>query len=142
MNDFELEHTAENAFDRWYAIYPKKQARATAEKAWQKLKLDRLATTIILKTKAFVDAYTAQGKLDYLPMPATFLNQRRWEDELAKPKPVYNAAPIEERRNPAIRLYNGRESARSSDRESVEENCKAFNMQMEILGSDQRDYNY
>jgi len=140
MSDFDLQ--SESNFDKWYACYPKKQARANAEKVWAKMHLDRLTTTIILKTKAFVDAYTAQGKLDYLPMPATFLNQRRWEDELAKPKPVYNAAPIEERHNPAIRLYNGRESARSSDRESVEENCKAFNRQMEILGSDQRDYNY
>ena len=142
MNDFELEPTAESAFDKWYEIYPKKQARATAEKAWQKLKLDRLATTINVRTQAFVDAYTAQGKLDYLPMPATFLNQRRWEDELAKPKPVYNSAPVEERRNPAIRLYNGRESARSSDRESVEQNCKAFNKQMEHYGEPYRDYNY
>lgn len=142
MNDFELEPTAETPFDKWYAIYPKKQARATAEKAWQKLKLDRLSTTINVRTQVFVDAYTAQGKLDYLPMPATFLNQRRWEDELAKPKPVYNSAPVEQHRNPAIRLYNGRESARSSDRESVEQNCKAFNKQMEHYGEPFRDYNY
>lgn len=142
MNDFELEATAENAFDKWYAIYPKKQARATAEKAWQKLKLDRLSTTIILRTQAFVEAYTAQGKLDYLPMPATFLNQRRWEDELAKPKPVYNSAPVEQHRDPRIRLYNGRESARSSDRETVEQNCKAFNKLMEQYDFPHRDYNY
>jgi len=142
MNDFDLEPIDETAFDKWYAIYPKKQARATAEKAWQKLKLDRLSTTIILRTQNFVDAYTAQGKLDYLPMPATFLNQRRWEDELAKPKPVYNSAPIEQQRNPRIRLYNGRESARSSDRESVEDNCKAFNKLMEQYDFPHRDYNY
>jgi hypothetical protein len=142
MNDFELESTLESAFDKWYAIYPKKQARATAEKAWQKLKLDRLSTTIILRTQAFIEAYTAQGKLDYLPMPATFLNQRRWEDELAKPKPVYNSAPVEQQRNPRIRLYNGQESARSSDRESVEDNCKAFNKLMEQYGFPHRDYNY
>jgi hypothetical protein len=142
MNDFELEPTAESAFDKWYAIYPKKQARATAEKAWQKLKLDRLATTINVRTQAFVEAYTAQGKLDYLPMPATFLNQRRWEDEFDQPVVVTSTKTESKPVDMRIRMYNGSVSARSSERESVEDNCKAFNKLMESYGEGYRDYNY
>jgi hypothetical protein len=41
-----------------------------------------------------------------------------------------------------IRMYNGSISARSSERESVEDNCKAFNRMMESYGEPHRDYNY
>lgn len=133
----------ESAFDRWYAIYPKKQARSVAEKSWQKMKLDAAATTIIEKTKDFVESYREQGKLEYLPMPATFLNQRRWEDQIQKPAKTNQPAPIKSRpTNLRHRMYNGSLSARSCDTESVEDNCKAFNAMMERYDSPHRDYNY
>ncbi len=76
------------------------------------------------------------------PMPATFLNQRRWEDEFdTKPAPESRSVeskPVDLR----IRMYNGSISARSSERESVEDNCKAYNRWMEELGEPHRDYNY
>lgn len=134
----------ESAFDRWYAIYPKKQARAVAEKSWQKMRLDSIATTIILKTKDFVESYRAQNKLEYLPMPSTFLNQRRWEDQLQKPT-TNQPTPIAERPRPQDmkhRMFNGALSARSSDSESVEQNCKAFNRQMAEYGSEHRDWSW
>lgn len=139
MSEFDLQ--SESNFEKWYACYPKKQARANAEKVWARMHLDRLTTTIILKTKAFVEAYTAQGKLEYLPMPATFLNQRRWEDQLAVQKQEQPQA-VEVKRDPRIRMFNGAVSARSSDTESVAENCKAFNRQMEVYGFEYRDWNF
>jgi len=39
-------------------------------------------------------------------------------------------------------MYNGRISARSSENESVEQNCMAFNRLMEEYGEPHRDYNY
>lgn len=139
----ELTPTNESNFDRWYSCYPKKQARESARKAWEKQKLDRIFSTIMIKSRAFVEHYRATGKMDFLPMPATFLNQRRWEDEFdAKPAPdtrtVTDSKPVDLR----IRMYNGSISARSSERESVEDNCKAYNRWMEELGEPHRDYNY
>jgi hypothetical protein len=138
----ELTPTNESNFDRWYSCYPKKQARESARKAWEKQKLDRIFSTIMIKSRAFVEHYRATGKMDFLPMPATFLNQRRWEDEFdTKPTPESRAVeskPVDLR----IRMYNGSISARSSERESVEDNCKAYNRWMEELGEPHRDYNY
>ena len=138
----ELTPTNESNFDRWYSCYPKKQARESARKAWEKQKLDRIFSTIMIKSRAFVEHYRATGKMDFLPMPATFLNQRRWEDEFdTKPAPESRAVqskPVDLR----IRMYNGSISARSSERESVEDNCKAYNRWMEELGEPHRDYNY
>jgi hypothetical protein len=139
----ELTPTNESNFDRWYSCYPKKQARESARKAWDKQKLDKIFSTIMIKSRAFVEHYRSTGKMDFLPMPATFLNQRRWEDEFdAKPAPdtrtVTDSKPVDMR----IRMYNGSISARSSERESVEDNCKAFNKLMESYGEGYRDYNY
>ena len=136
----------QSSFDKWYSMYPKKQARAVAEKSWQKMKLDSIATTIMLKTAAFVQHYREQGKLEYLPMPATFLNQRRWEDQLegAKPATSNQPPPTAERKRASMahRMYNGAVSARSGETESVAENCIAFNKRMEEYGEPYRDYSY
>jgi hypothetical protein len=138
----ELTSTNESSFDRWYSCYPKKQARESARKAWDKQKLDKIFSTIMIKSRAFVEHYRATGKMEYLPMPATFLNQRRWEDEFDT-KPSTETRTIESKPvDMRIRMYNGSISARSSERESVEDNCKAFNRLMESYGEPHRDYNY
>jgi len=138
----ELTPTNESNFDRWYSCYPKKQARESARKAWDKQKLDKIFSTIMIKSRAFVEHYRATGKMEYLPMPATFLNQRRWEDEFDT-KPATETRTIESKPvDMRIRMYNGSISARSSERESVEDNCKAFNRLMESYGEPHRDYNY
>jgi hypothetical protein len=138
----ELTPTNESNFDRWYSCYPKKQARESARKAWDKQKLDKIFSTIMIKSRAFVEHYRSTGKMDFLPMPATFLNQRRWEDEFDQPVVVTSnkteSKPVDMR----IRMYNGSVSARSSERESVQDNCIAFNRLMEMYGEPHRDYNY
>lgn len=138
----ELTPTNESNFDRWYSCYPKKQARESARKAWDKQKLDKIFSTIMIKSRAFVEHYRSTGKMDFLPMPATFLNQRRWEDEFDT-KPASESRAVESKPvDLRIRMYNGSISARSSERESVEDNCKAYNRWMEELGEPHRDYNY
>ena len=142
--NLELTPTNESNFDRWYSCYPKKQARESARKAWEKQKLDRIFSTIMIKSRAFVQHYRETGKMEFLPMPATFLNQRRWEDEFdTKPSSApAEKTPEQKRADLRIRMYNGRISARSSENESVEQNCMAFNRLMEEYGEPHRDYNY
>jgi hypothetical protein len=142
MSEFDLQPQNESHFDRWYSCYPKKQARETARKAWDKQKLDKIFSTIMVKSRAFVEHYRAQNKMDFLPMPATFLNQRRWEDEFDQPVVVTSTKTESKPVDMRIRMYNGSVSARSSERESVEDNCKAFNKLMESYDEGYRDYNY
>lgn len=77
--DYDLE-----GFNAFWAAYPKKAGKADALKAWNKLKPD-----IVLQAK-MGEALTAQKKSpqwtknngQYIPMPSTWLNGKRWEDEV------------------------------------------------------------
>jgi hypothetical protein len=65
----------------WYR-YPRKQARAEAERAWWRLsQADRAAAL------ERIPAQVAQWQLSgtqrrFIPHASTWLNQRRWEDEI------------------------------------------------------------
>ena len=78
--------------DFWKA-YPKHQDRQGALKAFEKLKPDQeLLDQMIKSINAWKQSehWTKDGG-QYIPMPTTWLNRRRWEDELPKPeqyKPV------------------------------------------------------
>lgn len=66
-------------FLRFWQAYPVKQAKGRAWRYWKRMKLDGIAEKIV----ASVDAHRGSTKWmqGYVPLPATFLNDRRWEDE-------------------------------------------------------------
>ena len=73
-------------FDLLWAQYPKKQAKAAAIKAFDKLApsaelLDDLLQAVA-KQRAWPQ-WTREGG-QFVPMLATWINNRRWEDELAR----------------------------------------------------------
>ncbi|MEJ5903812.1 helix-turn-helix domain-containing protein [Pseudomonas kermanshahensis] len=75
------------AFDRFWAIYPRKVGKSAAEKAWAKIKVtidlfDRMAAS--LAAWAVSTDWTKDGG-QYIPHPSTWLNGKRWEDELPAP---------------------------------------------------------
>lgn len=76
----------ESSFERFWAAYPKKTAKAQALKAWNKLKPDEGLIDKILwsleRQKRSVQ-WTKDGG-QYIPYPATWLNSKRWEDELTE----------------------------------------------------------
>jgi hypothetical protein len=78
--------------DFWKA-YPKHQDKQGALKAFQKLKPDQeLLDQMIKSINAWKQSeqWTKDGG-QYIPMPTTWLNRRRWEDDLpqtAQFKPV------------------------------------------------------
>jgi len=76
------------SFDIFWSEYPRKASKKRAFESWLKIRPDEdLAQTIIEAVTAH--SQTDQWKRDggqYIPHPATWLNQRRWEDELPKPK--------------------------------------------------------
>lgn len=71
-------------FDAFWAAYPRKVAKPAAHRAWASIAPDELLARRI--TRAVTDhiaAWRDRGtELEYIPHPATWLNARRWEDEL------------------------------------------------------------
>lgn len=76
-------------FERFWEAYPKKTAKLEAEKAFIKLNVnDGLLDTMLT---ALEKQSSQWQQMQYIPYPATWLNGRRWEDELessgGQPKP-------------------------------------------------------
>lgn len=67
-------------FTEFWQAYPRKVGKGAAEKAWSKLKPDLQIVLSALAWQSRQDGWTKdQGA--FIPHPATYLNQRRWEDE-------------------------------------------------------------
>lgn len=67
-------------FDKWYQAYPRKIARADAEKAYRLAVKKADAATLLAAVQAF--ARSMSGKdAKYIPYPASWLNKERWSDE-------------------------------------------------------------
>lgn len=71
-------------FEAWWAEYPKKVGKQAARKAWSKVKPDAaLYSRIIDATKA--QRTSEQWRKEngrFIPNPATWINQGRWDDDL------------------------------------------------------------
>lgn len=81
-----VEKSKENhvsGFEEFWQLYPKKEAKQPALTSWNKINPDDELFAVI------IEAVNNQRKTDkwqrengkYIPMPATWLNQRRWEDQ-------------------------------------------------------------
>lgn len=71
------------AFDQFWELYPKKKGKEPARKAFAKLDLtEALLEEILTAVKAQKETRDWQKEGgQFIPYPATWLNQRRWEDE-------------------------------------------------------------
>ena len=80
-------------FKRFWEAWPRKDAKEAAERAWTKLKPDEALTAKIVaaveRAKLTEGWQESDGK--FIPLPGTYLNGKRWNDEL-KPT-VKKAAP-------------------------------------------------
>ena len=83
------ESVAEDLFPKFWKLYPNKKGKAAAEKAWKKLKItgDLFALITSGLAKQVVCADWTKDSGQFIPHPATWLNGKRWEDEI---KPVSN----------------------------------------------------
>jgi len=75
------------AFERFWKAYPRKVAKPAALKAWGKAKPDDLLTERIIRAvqaQSTCEQWTKDGGA-FIPHPATWLNNRRWEDDLGAP---------------------------------------------------------
>lgn len=75
-------HTREGdedrAFEEWWSLYPRKLAKVAARKAWKKVKAPG---PVLEGTRGWVAYWERERTEDrFIPYPATFLNQQRWEE--------------------------------------------------------------
>jgi hypothetical protein len=71
-------------FDEWWALYPRKEAKVVARRAWSKAtpKINKLGLAELMdRTRAFAEHVVDREK-DKIAHPATWLNGERWNDEL------------------------------------------------------------
>lgn len=99
-NEIEKENETENEcyknphspFERFWLAYPRKVGKADARKAFAKVKvpIETLLSAIEQQTRS--EQWTRENGR-FIPNPATWLNQGRWEDEIAAPESKYHAKP-------------------------------------------------
>jgi hypothetical protein len=70
------------AFNDFYALYPRKQGRRAAEKSWDRLTHQEQEDALLALLTHIEYWKLKQTEKDFIPHPATWLNQGRWEDEL------------------------------------------------------------
>ena len=92
----EKKSAMERRFERFWKAYPKKVGKGGAEKSFAKYKPDdQLTETMIRAIEALKKS--RQWKEGYIPNPQTWLNQKRWLDEMDEealpftdpPEPAY-----------------------------------------------------
>ena len=74
-------------FVQFWQAYPKKKAKADAIKAWNKIShqnglVEQILSAVRVQSQS-EDWIKEKGK--YIPLPASWLNGKRWEDELVTP---------------------------------------------------------
>jgi hypothetical protein len=84
LNPSSLNPSSNGRFDMFWKEYPIKKSKPDAEKAFNKLNPDdsllKKILSAIERAKKSQDWLKDNGQ--YIPFPATWLNGRRWEDEL------------------------------------------------------------
>ena len=76
----------EITFEQFYKLYPRRVGRFLAEKSFKKLSIkDRFDAYNGLIN--YIKVWKAnETEKQFIPHPSTFINQRRWEDEIELPK--------------------------------------------------------
>lgn len=96
-------------FMTWYATYPRAAARPDAYRAWSKAVAKISADELLAKTTAFAEAHRRCGTEErFIPHPATWLNQERWNDRLPEPRAAPTNGHHQPYRNPTDdSIYEG-----------------------------------
>ena len=86
FNIINMPSSKDITFEQFYKLYPRRVGRFLAEKSFKKLsvkdKFDAYNGLI-----NYIKVWKAnETEKQFIPHPSTFINQRRWEDEIELPK--------------------------------------------------------
>lgn len=88
-NNIEKENIKEKEnFEKFYSSYPRKVGKANVEKWFVKNKPNEELMNIILNSLEEHKKLKQWQDKQYIPHPTTWLNQKRWEDDLSKEEKV------------------------------------------------------
>ncbi|MFT4197509.1 MAG: helix-turn-helix domain-containing protein [Pseudoxanthomonas sp.] len=75
--------SAGDRFTEFWSVYPRRESKPQAEKSWRRQKLDSKADMILTDLQARLADPGQWQKTErrFIPLPATYLNGRRWEDD-------------------------------------------------------------
>lgn len=79
-NTIQIQSNTNTHFDEFWEAYPRKVAKKDAEKAFAKIKVDMAALMAALEKQKNSKQWKKEGG-QYIPYPATWLNQERWNDQ-------------------------------------------------------------
>jgi hypothetical protein len=85
-DDVLKESKSDERFETFWKAYPKKVGKGAAEKSFKKYKPDDALLSAMIKaieTQKRSDQWVKENG-QFIPNPATWLNQKRWEDETAQ----------------------------------------------------------
>lgn len=71
-------------FDHFWCIYPRRVAKRAALKAWEKEMRSGTTPEEIIEGLRRQLAHLSAKEAQFIPHPATWLNQGRWEDEVTE----------------------------------------------------------
>lgn len=74
-----------SGFSEFWKHYPKHVGKGAAYKAWNRAKLELLSKVVVQAVREQLPYLNREGG-KFTPLPATWLNQRRWEDSPELPK--------------------------------------------------------
>lgn len=72
----------DESFNAFWKLYPKKVSKADAKKAWGKLKEAEIGLAMAALPKHCMSHAWTKDNGQYIPNAATWLNAKRWEDEI------------------------------------------------------------
>jgi len=109
-------------FDAFWSVYPKRIGRGLAEKAWKKALTFAPASEITSVARS----YPWNKDPQFIPHPATWLNQRRWQDDLTPMQTKLEST--------ADRIMRWAEEVENERKSSIESNSNAIGLLPYIEG--------
>lgn len=108
---------ADDRFDAFWTVYPKKVGKGDARKAFGKIRPSEAMTGRMIAA-IMKQSQSEQWKRDhgrYIPNPSTWLNQQRWEDDV----PPDMGAPDQKGRSAGTRFANFEQRPFDDDDEAL-----------------------
>lgn len=82
-------------FERFWSLYPRKENKKGALQIWTKRDLEARSEEIELHLMKRLEGEWKSKDKQYMPMPTTFLNGERWNDDLTTPSKT-NVTPLKQ----------------------------------------------
>jgi hypothetical protein len=76
-------------FDRFWSLYPRREGKGNAAKAWPKAIAKASPEHIIQKLEEWQGSKGFPTDAKFVPLPASWLNAERWSDEMEKDESIF-----------------------------------------------------